>query len=162
MANLSGFIDYNASPESQYSPLPSGEYVAIITDSDVKTTKKGDGQYLELTYQIADGPYSGRQVWVRITLANPNATAVTIGQTHLAQLRHATGRLTVSDSAEFHNIPHVVRIEHVPANPAKGRDRDGNDIKEFKALAGAKAPAAQPQVSASKPAGGLPWQRNAA
>ena len=168
MANLAGLIDYNASPESQFSALPSGEYPALITDSTVKQTKAGTGTYLELTYQIVDGPYKGRQLWARVTLSNPNATATQIGQQHLAQLRHATGQMQPEDSQQLHNIPHLIRVEHKPATGAYG---ESNEVKEYKALAGAAAQAPKPvqanppgqtQAPAAANAGGLPWQRNAA
>ena len=162
MANLTGLVDLNASPESQFAALPSGEYPALITDSTVKQTKKGDGSYLELTYQIVDGPYRGRQLWARINLTNPNATAVTIGQQHLAQIRHATGQMQLSDSQQLHNIPHLIRVEY---KPARDQYSESNEVREFKALAGAaprqSAPAPQ-QAPAAANAGGLPWQRNAA
>ena len=70
MANLTGLVDLNASPESQFAALPSGEYPALITDSNIKQTKSGTGSYLELTYQIVDGAYRGRQLWARINLTN--------------------------------------------------------------------------------------------
>jgi len=167
MANLTGLVDLNASPESQFAALPSGEYPALITDSAIKPTKKGDGSYLELTYQIVDGPYRGRQLWARINLTNQNATAVTIGQQHLAQIRHATGQMQLSDSQQLHNIPHVIRVEY---KPARDQYSESNEVKEYKALAGtaaqapkpAQAPATQVPPPAAANAGGLPWQRNAA
>lgn len=167
MANLTGLIDYNASPESEFGALPSGEYPALITDSDVKPTKSGTGSYLELVYQVIDGAYKGRKVWARITLQNPNSTAVQIGQQHLAQLRHATGQLQLTDSQQLHNIPHVIRVEHKPASGSYG---ESNEVREFKALGGAVAQPAPrpaftppaPAVNAAPAAGGLPWQRNAA
>jgi len=162
MANLAGLIDYNASPESQFAALPSGEYPALITDSEVKQTKKGDGSYLALTCQVIDGPYKGRQLWARVTLTNPNATAVQIGQGHLAQLRHATGQMQLQDSQQLHNIPLLVRVEHKPAQGAYG---ESNEVREYKALSGAvqqmPARAAAPAAPAPS-AGGLPWQTKAA
>lgn len=167
MANLTGLIDYNASPESEFSALPSGEYPALITDSDVKQTKKGDGSYLQLTLQVIDGAYRGRKLWARVTLTNQNATAVSIGQQHLAQLRHAVGKLgQLTDSAELHNIPILVRAEFKPAQGGYG---ESNEVKEFKALSGASPAAPRPAFTPPAPAanaapaaGGLPWQRNAA
>ena len=167
MANLTGLVDLNASPESQVAALPSGEYPALITDSNIKQTKSGTGSYLELTYQIVDGAYRGRQLWARINLTNPNATAVSIGQQHLAQIRHATGQMQLSDSQQLHNIPHLIRVEY---KPARDQYSESNEVKEYKALSGAAAQAPKPaqanplapQAPAAANAGGLPWQRNAA
>lgn len=163
MANIANFVDYQASPDSDFDPIPSGEYPAVITDSEMKTTKAGTGQYLELEHQICDGPYQGKKVWARLNLDNPNATAVKIANQHLAQIRHATGRMQVSDSAELHNIPMLIRVELEPAS-AK-REREGNEIKEWKALEGASSgPAAVVQSKASQsqaPSTGAPWQQRA-
>lgn len=167
MANLTGLVDLNASPESQFAALPSGEYPALITDSNIKQTKSGTGSYLELTYQIVDGAYRGRQLWARINLTNPNATAVSIGQQHLAQIRHATGQMQLSDSQQLHNIPHLIRVEY---KPPRDQYPESNEVKEYKALGGAAAQATKPaqanppgqQAPTAANAGGLPWQRNAA
>ena len=165
MANLSNLVDLTASPESQFEPLPSGDYPVVVVGSEVKTTKRGDGQYLELQMQVMSGAYSGRTLWSRVTLSNPNATATQIGQQQLAQLRHATGQMQLSDSQQLHGVPVQARVEHVKADPSKHRDRDGNEVRSFKALAGATSAqpvAAHRPAAPAAPAGGLPWQTKAA
>ncbi len=129
-------------PNSQFEPLPSGEYPAMIIESEMKPTKNNAGQYLELKYQIIDGPFKGRQVWARLNLDNPNATAVQIAQQNLSAICHACSRLQVNDSAQLHNIPHLVRVEFLPASPK--RERAGNEIRGWKAIAGVTGPIAAP------------------
>lgn len=168
MANLAGLIDYNAKPESQFDALPSGEYPAVITDSNTKATKAGTGTYLELTYQIVDGPYKGRMIWARLNIVNQKVETQNRGQSELAKVRHAVGHMgDLPDSQMLHNIPHLIRVEHKPASGGYG---ESNEIKDWKAFAGAAAQApkpaqpAAPQTPAPAAAngGGLPWQRNAA
>jgi len=48
----------------------------MITDSEMKPTRNGDGRYLQLTFQILEGPYKNRFVWARLNLHNANETAV--------------------------------------------------------------------------------------
>src|SRR5574337_281755 len=104
MAFLGNYVDPNAPAAQDFAPVPSGEYPAIITDSDMKPTKKNDGQYLELTYQIIDGPYKGRLVWGRLNLDNPNAQAVAIAQGQLNAIVAACGiTAAMSDSQQLHN-----------------------------------------------------------
>src|SRR5574337_455411 len=91
MAFLGNYVDPNAPAAQDFAPVPSGEYPAIITDSDMKPTKKNDGQYPELTYQIIDSPYKGRLVWGRLNLDNPNAQAVAIAQGQLNAIVAACG-----------------------------------------------------------------------
>ena len=80
MANLNGFNANNVDPATDFEPIPAGKYVAIITDSGMKPTKSGSGHFLELTFQIIDGPYKSRMLWSRLNLDNPNAQAVQIAQ----------------------------------------------------------------------------------
>jgi len=165
MANLTGLVDLNASPESQFAALPSGEYVAAIVDSDLKPTKKGDGKFLALTYQVLEGPYKGRNLWARLNIVNMNPKTQEYAQRDLAKIRHATGHVAqLQDSQELHSIPHLIRVEYKPAQDGYG---ESNEIKDYKAIAGAAPvrtqPAAQPQQTApANQADGLPWQRNAA
>ena len=72
MANLNGFDANNVDPATDFEPLPAGKYIAIITDSQMKPTKSGAGHYLELTFQVIDGPFKNRLLWSRLNLDNPN------------------------------------------------------------------------------------------
>ena len=65
MANLS-FNAANVSPSVAYAPLPAGDYTAIITESETKATKDGQGQYLQLKLQIQGGEFSGRTLFDRV------------------------------------------------------------------------------------------------
>lgn len=161
MAFLGNYVDPNAPAAQDFAPVPSGEYPAIITDSDMKPTKKNDGQYLELTYQIIDGPYKGRLVWGRLNLDNPNAQAVAIAQGQLNAIVAACGiTAKMDDSQQLHNIPHVIRVEFVAADGGR-RTRDGNEIKAWKRIEGA-APAVQQQQAAAPAAAAPPWAQKAA
>ena len=66
MANLNGFNAATVEPSQDFEPIPAGKYLAMITESEMKPTKSGGGQYLQLTFQMLDGPYKGRYVWARL------------------------------------------------------------------------------------------------
>lgn len=154
MAFLGQAFDPNTVPPAQdFSPLPSGEYPAIITESDMKPTKAGTGQYLELTFQVIDGPAKGRLVWARLNLDNPNPKAVEIAQRDLSTICAAAGiREAITDSQVLHNKPMVIRVEFVPAGPKN--QRDGNEIKGYKQLEGAAGHSPQqPSPFVQTPAG---------
>ena len=63
---------YEAPAQRSFEPLPVGDYPAIVTSSEIKDTKAGDGQYIELTLQITDGEYAGRRIWERLNVHNKN------------------------------------------------------------------------------------------
>ncbi|MGD9126460.1 MAG: DUF669 domain-containing protein, partial [Planctomycetia bacterium] len=66
MANLNGFDANQVDPSTSFDPIPAGKYVAVITESEMKDTKSGVGQYLQLTFDIIDGKYKGRKLWSRL------------------------------------------------------------------------------------------------
>ena len=51
-------INFNANevePSTGYDPIPAGKYQAVITESEMKPTKTGNGQYLQLEFEIIEG-----------------------------------------------------------------------------------------------------------
>jgi hypothetical protein len=173
--SLLNFDARTVQPATDKSPIPAGEYPAIIVDSAMKETKDRNGQYLELTHEVIDGPFKGRKVWARLNLVNRNTTTVTIAQQQLSSICHAVNRLTVQDSSELHGVPMLIRVEFKAANPADPKSKDGNDIKAWKQLTGpvtvpgaAAAPVTYPPAGLPAPtpapaaAATPPWARPAA
>jgi Protein of unknown function (DUF669) len=91
-----------------FSDLPTGIYTVRITDERSKPTKKGDGEYLELTFQIMSGPHAGRLIFDRLNLRNPSDKAMEIAKSNLAAIFKAIG-VTPSDSSEL--LGKSLRIE---------------------------------------------------
>ena len=139
------------------TPIPPGEYEVIITRSDTKATKTGDGSYLELEMQIVSGELSGRRYWERLNLDNPNQQTVTIAQQQLARLCAALDLDEVNDSQELHDRPVVAIFAISKKDPTR------NTIYGYKPVTGAPAPKAAPRPDApaaapspAKPAA-RPW-----
>ncbi len=56
-------ITFNVSevaPEQEFAPIPEGRYEAVVTDSDVRPTRAGNGSYILLEFEVISGEYSGR------------------------------------------------------------------------------------------------------
>ena len=60
MANLEGYDANDYEPAGDFSPIPEGEYVGIITESEWRDTKSGNGRYLYVVVQVAEGDHQGR------------------------------------------------------------------------------------------------------
>ena len=127
-------------PESEFAPVPAGDYLAMIVDSGMKPTKDNNGQYLELMHQIIDGPFKGRKIWARLNLVNRNQTTVDIAKRSFSALCHAAGVLNVTDSQQLHNRVVLIRVTFVAADGQRQKN-DGNEIKDWKSASGAPAPA---------------------
>lgn len=88
--------------DRSFSPLPAGEYLMQVIESELKDTKTGNGQQLVLTLEVMDGPSSGRKVWDRLNIRHTNADAQRIAQRGLADLCLAVGLPSIRNSEELH------------------------------------------------------------
>ncbi|WP_018261911.1 DUF669 domain-containing protein [Methylobacterium sp. WSM2598] len=179
MANLGESIDVdNIVPErGDFEPLPAGEYMVQITDSDVVEAKTGNGLILKLTFEVMDGANANRKLWLNLNYKNANATAQRIAHEQIKQICDAAGHAGhLTDSEVLHYKPMRVRVT-VKNDPGYG---PRNELKKFGALAGGAPPPgkAPPQANTStarqtqngdaaatqRPAGngGRPWGNRAA
>lgn len=153
MADLRGFDANQVEPSSDFEPIPAGKYLAVITESEMKANKANTGHYLQLTFQVTDGPYKGRNLWARLNLDNPNSTAVQIARAELSAICRAVGVLAPNDSVELHDLPLVIQVKCV-----KRADTGEltNEIKGYsKKETPAPATAAQPSANNTPP-----WRRS--
>ncbi len=150
MANLHGFNATNVDPAVDFEPIPAGKYLAIITDSGMKPTKNGSGSFLELTFQVIEGPYKNRLLWARLNLDNPNKQAVEIARAQLSAVCRAVGVMQPKDSLELHNLPLQVTVK------CKRREDTDEMVNEIRAYAKKEAATGQPQQETSNTP---PWAR---
>lgn len=109
-------LNFDASqeePNEGFDPVPSGWYLCVVSDSEMKKTKAGTGEYLKLTFEIIEGEYKGRKLWAQLNLDNPNAQAVQIARGELSALCRAIGVLVPKDSCELHDRPLLVKAKLV-------------------------------------------------
>lgn len=152
MADLRGFDANNVEPAGDFEPIPAGKYLAVITESEFKPTKAGTGSYLQLTFQITDGPCANRLLWARLNLDNPNDTARKIAQGELSAICRAVGVLAPNDSVELHNLPLVI---HVRCKKRSDTGEIANEIKGYAKKESPQPPPAAAAVTNSTP----PWKR---
>ena len=151
MSDLNGFNANDVDPAVGFEPIPAGKYLAVITESEMKPTKKGVGNFLQLTFQILDGEFKGRLVWARLNLDNPNATTVKIARAELSAICRAVGVMAPKDSIELHNLPLLITVAH------KKRQDTGEITNVIKGYA--KKDAAAPKVPTAGNNGKAPWKK---
>ncbi len=106
-------LNFNANevePSTGFDAIPAGKYQVVITDSEMKTTKTGNGQYLQLEFEIIEGEYKNRKVWSRLNLENPNTDAVRMARADLSAICRAVNVLQPRDSVELHNLPLTITV----------------------------------------------------
>ena len=150
--NLSGFNAAEVEPQGSFEPIPAGWYTAMITDSEFKPTKNGNGEYLQLRLDVIEGEHEGRVLFDRLNLNNPNQTAVEIAQRQLSAICRAVGVMTPQDSNDLHDKPLKVKVS---IRPAGNGYEASNEVKAYEAVDGGQPAPAQSGGGAAK----KPWQK---
>ena len=151
-------------PTTAYEVLPPGKYLAQIVNSEMRPTKDGMGQYLFLEIDILEGQYTGRKLFDRLNLSNPNPSAVEIAQRTLSSICRAVGRLQVNNSEQLHLVPFMADVK---VRPPRGEYGESNSIRYLPRTQGptspmpASTPSPVSAPSSMPAANGLPWKRQA-
>jgi len=139
-----GFNTEEVEPQEDFAPLPAGEYLVMMTGSELKVTKTGNGTYMSFTNQVLEGAYKGRIIFDRANVTAENPVAQEIGRRQISSICHAVGKPSAKESSELHNVPYIVRIV-VRQDKQYG---DSNEVKGYKSATGAKpAVASRPAVT---------------
>lgn len=124
-------INFDANNVAETTVIPAGWYHAIAVATEVKEAKAdADNTYLAVSFRLLNPEVSGRQVFARITLTHHNPVAQSLGQSQLAQLCRAVGKLVLEDTQELHGIPLEVKVLVEP--PKNGYD-EGNKVTGYRA-----------------------------
>ena len=110
---LLNFDASQVAPSVPYETLPPGKYLVEITDSELKPTKAGNGEMLQLEFTVIDGEFKNRKVWDRLCLKHPNRETVKIAEANLSAICHSVGVLRLGESHELHHIPLVISVKNV-------------------------------------------------
>jgi hypothetical protein len=152
-------IDFDAVEPTDFAPrtfeaLPFGDYTAMITDTVLKDTKSGTGQYIALTMEIIDGSYSGRKIWDNLNVKNANPTAEKIAQASLTRYFQSCGQDLErgADTTALYNIPFKLTLGIDRNDPTR------NTVLGSGPLGSAKKP--KPVVNReSIVSGKKPWEK---
>ena len=153
--DLNGFNALEVEPSTTFQPLPADWYKCVITETEERVTSKGDGSFLLLSIEVIDGDYSGRKVFDRLNLKNPNSTAVEIAQRSLSSICRAISVNSPKDSSELCDKPMMVKLA---VKAASGDYEASNDVKGYEAVNSEAS--AQPAPSSASSNGGStpPWK----
>lgn len=126
MAELGGSFDSGKHDDmnSGFDPIPAGEYLAKVVESDFLQNSKKNGKYIKLKFEIIQGEFKGRFIWTNLNVLNPSQVAVDIANKELATLCRAVGVPKLKDTNQLHGKPIKMKIK---IKPAKGDYPAGNE-----------------------------------
>ncbi|HHK41387.1 MAG TPA: DUF669 domain-containing protein [Planctomycetaceae bacterium] len=160
MADLRGFDANTIEPNDSFDPVPNGDYLCIISSSEMKPTKAGDGAYLELELEVIEGPFKGRKLWDRLNLNNANETAVRIAKGTLSSICRAVNVLQPKDSCELHDLPLLVKVVCKKRSDTAELTNEVKGYKRRDAHASMSSPHSAPSSAAAETNASVPpWKR---
>lgn len=154
-----GFVpssdDYDAAkaaPTGDFSPMPDGEYLVVLTEAAWADTKSG-GSMLKMTLEVQEEPYRGRKVWDNFQRNCPTSQkAEQIGRGQITRLCMALGlRGGFRDPNELLGRPFEVRLKTEPGRDPYGPKNRIASIIVRDAGEAPAAPAAAPKRQAGPP-----------
>ena len=98
----------NQSGSPPIQTLPAGQYVAMITEAELKPYRMSPRDYLLLTFQIIEGPYAGCLLWKQLNLNHPHPTIRSLASEELGSICRAVGLSTLQDYTELYNRPLMI------------------------------------------------------
>lgn len=148
-------FDIAAMPVSDrnFEPLPAGWYEATISNAEVMATKMGNGKYIKVRYDINGPTHQGRVVFGNLNVRNPNPKAEEIGRQQLGEIMRAIGLTSLKDTDQMIGGNLCIKLD-IRISEQYG---NSNEVKGFKALPGASAPAPKPAVASINVKASPPW-----
>jgi hypothetical protein len=145
--------------ERDFSPLPAGKYQVAVSETEMKATKAGTGEYLQITFDVQSGEHANRKLWARLNLSNPNKTAEEIAARELSAICYAVGKMQVEDSDELVGLELLVDVG-VEINKSNGEPT--NRVRGYSAIEVKKPAPRSPAAPTPGKVAAKPWQRQAA
>lgn len=153
MAALGQLVDNEVDPSSLKTPIPEGEYLAIVAGSEVKRSTNGQSEYIDLTLQIVQGKHEKRLLWDKIHTKNESKKAIDMATLRADEYSQACGLpRRATDSAQWHDIPLVIKVA-VYEDEYQGEKSLKNKITKIRSRSG-KPPAPSGQTQGAPWAGG--------
>ena len=97
---------------------------------------------------VIGGEHSGRRIWERLNVDNPNKTAQDISQGLLASLCFALSVAEIGETEELHDTPFIAHVEIDKKDPTRNRIMGYATAGMAHAMT-AKAPAPTPAPAAA-------------
>lgn len=146
-------------PGSANVLIPEGEYTVIIADSEIKENKAQTGEYLQLYLEVVEGEHQGNTIFDRINVRHEKEKAEKIGLETLALVCMATGKETIDDTDELHDIPMKILVD---VEPASGGYAASNRVQTYMPVSvDAQAPAKKAEPKKATPKKAAPKKESA-
>lgn len=123
----------NTKPED-FTPIPEGQYTLRVAKAEIKSTKDGTGQYINVEFDVIAPSYQGRKIFNMFNISNRNVDAERIGKQQLKSLILAGG--VQEPFVDTDQLVGSTVIATVTIRQAEGGYEAQNAVKGFKKVGG--------------------------
>lgn len=114
------------------TPMPDGEYLLIVEETEQKLSNSGNGEYIKIQCSVlAPEKYENRKVWHYFNVNNINEKTQNIGRAQLKSFLIATDLENADEHAEFVGASFLAKLK---ISKGTGGYDDSNKIVSFKAV----------------------------
>ena len=121
---------YAENANKAFDPLPVGWYEATIVKNELVTNKKGNGEYMKISFSIADEKYKGRVVFANLNIRHPNNVTVEIARGYLSLILTSVGLIDGFVNNDIESI--VGKTLQIYLAKREHNGETYNDVKNFK------------------------------
>lgn len=120
--------------EQSFELIKSGAYKAVITEAEERQTKSGEGSGLNLKFQIVEGKYKDRNIFLWINKKSNFDFAEKQGKRQIKVLKK---KLNLKEDFEAHELVNkIIEIAIIVKKDKNGEER--NDVKLFSLIPAGK------------------------
>ncbi|AVL70842.1 hypothetical protein CEQ07_05085 [Oligella urethralis] len=110
--NLANLNLTDVQVNDDFEPIPPGQYQAKIIESAIEPLRSGNGQRLNLRFQILGPTHQGRLVFEDLNIFHSNPMASDIARRDLKRIALAAGfDGNIADSSVLHDRPMLIRVK---------------------------------------------------
>ena len=139
MANIADFsAKADEVKDQDFAPIPDGWYRVEVKKAELKMTKDGTGQYINVQYSVLGPSFAGRIVFDILNVRNNSADAERIGLAQLKKLKLAVGLPALTDTDQL-----IGRTLEIDVRTRKSDQYgDKNEVKSYRSMEGSAMPMA--------------------
>ena len=138
-----------------FEPIPAGKYTVRGDATDLKPTKNGTGQYIEVEFVVLGPRFQGRKLFGRHNIVNNSAESMRIGRQQVKSLMVAGG-MSQEQINRFNDTDQLLGLTvnaRVEIDEGSGQYSPQNRIKGYEKATSITLPPAD-AFAAPMPAGG--------
>lgn len=117
---------------AEFDTIPPGIYRVAVIDTAVKPTRKGDGKYMSVAFQVLAGEHKDRRVFTNFNLENSSEQAQKIGRSEYKRFLATIG---ITQPLKSENEAHKAMANKtlsIEITHRKGSDgKTWTDVKKF-------------------------------